>query len=138
MHSLLVIAATSLLALSAAAYPTKITLNCRSSPSTSSTIVRTYPKGYDIKISCQTTGTKVSTPITVPQDFLSGGEYEYLQLLTKMPRLKPPTSGTKRSTAATCRTTTSPPVTPASSPPNAAVALAEEAPAGHQTSTRPP
>ncbi|KAF8248969.1 lysozyme-like protein [Wilcoxina mikolae CBS 423.85] len=61
MHSLLVIATTSLLALTASAYPTKIILNCRSSPSTSSSIIRTYPKGYDIKISCQTTGTKVET-----------------------------------------------------------------------------
>ena len=61
MHSLLALATTALLALGAAAFPAKEQLNCRSSPSTSSGIVKTYSKGADIKISCQTTGTKVET-----------------------------------------------------------------------------
>lgn len=51
-----------LLAAPAQAYPvTADTLNCRSSPSTSASIVRTYTKGTNIDIQCQTTGTKVET-----------------------------------------------------------------------------
>jgi hypothetical protein len=43
------------------AYPIKSnTLNCRSGPSTGNKIVKTYNKGTDIKISCQTTGDSVS------------------------------------------------------------------------------
>ncbi|KAL2255766.1 hypothetical protein VTK26DRAFT_2740 [Humicola hyalothermophila] len=44
----------------ASAYPVKATtLNCRASPSTSAKVVRTYKKGEDVKISCQTTGPSI-------------------------------------------------------------------------------
>ncbi|KAJ1931701.1 hypothetical protein FBU59_006624, partial [Linderina macrospora] len=36
------------------------TVNCRSSPGTSSSVVRTYKKGDQVTLSCQTTGTSVS------------------------------------------------------------------------------
>jgi surface antigen len=42
------------------AYPVKAdTLNCRSGPGTSYSIKKTYQKGDDVKLSCQTTGTSV-------------------------------------------------------------------------------
>ncbi|OAQ73154.1 NlpC/P60-like cell-wall peptidase [Pochonia chlamydosporia 170] len=43
------------------AYPiTGNDVNCRSGPSTSDKVVRTYKKGEDVKLSCQTTGESVS------------------------------------------------------------------------------
>jgi uncharacterized protein YraI len=43
------------------AYPiTGDGVNCRSGPGTSYAIKKTYPKGTDIKISCQTSGTEVN------------------------------------------------------------------------------
>ncbi|GAB1317716.1 Peptidase C51 domain-containing protein [Madurella fahalii] len=43
------------------AYPvTGDTLNCRSGPGTSYAVKRTYKKGADVKISCQTSGTSVN------------------------------------------------------------------------------
>lgn len=45
----------------ALAYPVKANgLRCRSGPGTNYEIKRTYNKGHDIKISCQTTGTSVN------------------------------------------------------------------------------
>ena len=42
------------------AYPVKAdTLNCRSGPGTSYKVVKTYKKGADVKITCQTPGTSV-------------------------------------------------------------------------------
>ncbi|KAL2160786.1 hypothetical protein VTH06DRAFT_983 [Thermothelomyces fergusii] len=35
-------------------------LQCRTGPGTSYSAVKAYPKGYDIKISCQTTGTSIN------------------------------------------------------------------------------
>ncbi|KAK3984619.1 hypothetical protein QBC44DRAFT_276887 [Cladorrhinum sp. PSN332] len=43
------------------AYPiTGSTVNCRSGPGTSYAVKKTYAKGADVKITCQTTGTSVS------------------------------------------------------------------------------
>ena len=51
-----------LLAVPVQGYPVDAdTLNCRSTPSTSAAIVRTYQRGANIDIQCQTTGTKVET-----------------------------------------------------------------------------
>ncbi|CCX31104.1 lysozyme-like domain-containing protein [Pyronema domesticum] len=61
MYSLTHLLTTSLLFLAVSAYPAKETLRCRTSPSTSASIHKTYPAGADIKITCQTTGTKVLT-----------------------------------------------------------------------------
>jgi len=45
----------------AAPFPVKATtLNCRKSPSTSAAVIKTYRKGQDVKITCQTTGPTVS------------------------------------------------------------------------------
>lgn len=45
----------------ASAYPiTGTTVNCRSGPSTSAKIIKSYKKGDDVKISCQTTGETIS------------------------------------------------------------------------------
>lgn len=41
------------------AYPVKETLSCRSGPGTNYKIVKTYAKGANVKISCQTTGTNI-------------------------------------------------------------------------------
>jgi len=62
MQSLVFIAAlAALLPLSSAVpFPVKTALNCRKSPTTSAAVVRTYPKGHDIKITCQTTGPSVN------------------------------------------------------------------------------
>nr|WJZ50377.1 GH24 muramidase [Trichophaea saccata] len=57
MHALTLLTAT-LFGL-AAAYPVKTDLHCRSSPSTSASIVRTYSSGTEVQIQCQTTGTSV-------------------------------------------------------------------------------
>ncbi|KAH6848161.1 CHAP domain-containing protein [Chaetomium sp. MPI-CAGE-AT-0009] len=44
-----------------AAYPiTGETVNCRSGPGTSYDVKKSYSKGFDVKISCQTTGTSVN------------------------------------------------------------------------------
>jgi surface antigen len=44
-----------------AAYPiTGTTVNCRSGPGTSYAVKKSYSKGFDVKISCQTTGTSVN------------------------------------------------------------------------------
>ncbi|KXX76154.1 Lysozyme [Madurella mycetomatis] len=57
---------TTLVALAAAfapalAYPiTGSTVNCRSGPGTNYAVKKTYKKGTDVKISCQTTGTNVN------------------------------------------------------------------------------
>jgi hypothetical protein len=43
------------------AYPVKAdTLNCRSGPGTSYKVVKTYKKGADVKITCQTPGPSVN------------------------------------------------------------------------------
>ncbi|KAI2707294.1 hypothetical protein CBS147332_6948 [Penicillium roqueforti] len=43
------------------AYPiTGDTVNCRSGPGTSHTVVKTYKKAHDVKITCQTTGDSIS------------------------------------------------------------------------------
>ncbi|KXX76319.1 Uncharacterized protein YraI [Madurella mycetomatis] len=43
------------------AYPVKASsLNCRSGPGTNYKVVKSYKKGTDLKITCQTTGTSVS------------------------------------------------------------------------------
>jgi len=43
------------------AYPVKgSVVNCRSGPGTSYAVKKSYTKGQDIKISCQTTGTSVN------------------------------------------------------------------------------
>jgi len=45
----------------ASAYPiTGDTVNCRSGPGTSYAVKKTYKKGQDVKITCQTSGTSVS------------------------------------------------------------------------------
>lgn len=45
-----------------AGYPVNAdTLNCRKTPSTSGALVKTYKRGANINIQCQTTGTKVET-----------------------------------------------------------------------------
>ena len=42
------------------AYPiTGTTVNCRSGPGTSYAVKKTYAKGADVKVTCQTTGTSV-------------------------------------------------------------------------------
>ncbi|KAH6848160.1 lysozyme-like domain-containing protein [Chaetomium sp. MPI-CAGE-AT-0009] len=49
------------LAASAIAYPiTGDSVNCRSGPGTNYAVKKSYNKGFDVKISCQTTGTSVN------------------------------------------------------------------------------
>ena len=51
-----------LLAAPVAGFPVNAdTLNCRKTPSTSAAIVKTYKRGANIDVKCQTTGTKVET-----------------------------------------------------------------------------
>lgn len=62
LFALAIMMALSLLLANVQAYPVKAdTLNCRSGPTTSDTVVKTYKKGTQITIKCQTTGTKVGT-----------------------------------------------------------------------------
>ncbi|KAK3321887.1 lysozyme-like domain-containing protein [Apodospora peruviana] len=57
MKFTIVTALTSVLALGASAYPIKgDTVNCRSGPGTSYAVKKTYNKGFEVKISCQTPG----------------------------------------------------------------------------------
>ncbi|KAL2160787.1 hypothetical protein VTH06DRAFT_984 [Thermothelomyces fergusii] len=61
MKAYIIPALASILA-PAAAYPVtaETGLQCRTGPGTSYSAVKAYPKGYDIKISCQTTGTSIN------------------------------------------------------------------------------
>lgn len=57
---LALLAATALAYSSASAYTiTGTTVNCRSGPGTSYAVVKTYSKGHDVSITCQTPGTNI-------------------------------------------------------------------------------
>lgn len=56
-----IFAAAAALASTAAAFPiTGTTVNCRSGPGTSYAVKKSYAKGHDVTITCQTGGTSVN------------------------------------------------------------------------------